>query len=95
MPPACSAATQPTRADAAFRPAIVGVWQLDLDRTTMWKRATRPLWRVDEIRLEGPDMHWSWHAEELKGPWRAKVLLSTDGRETALLPPTASSPAVR
>ncbi len=63
-------------------PRFTGRWELDLTRSTIWKKATRPLWRVDNIQLEGADMHWSWHAEEPKGPWKAGVHLATDGRET-------------
>lgn len=60
---------------------LTGTWQLDLASSRIWKKATRPLWRVDDIRLEGGDMYWSWHAEEPKGPWKASVHLATDGRE--------------
>lgn len=67
-------------AHAVPAPTLLGRWEMDLNRTVMWKKAVRPTHRVDTVELVGDQIHWSWRALEPKGPFEAAMRLFTDGR---------------
>lgn len=70
----------PARAQAPARPDLSGTWEMDLARTHMWKKAVRPIHRVDRVEQRGDSLRWTWRAQEPKGRVDALMRFTTDGR---------------